>query len=48
MEEETINNELNIPHQMALPMKTIRINEFKNKYYNVSTVKHNSLIYLLY
>jgi len=30
MEEETITNELNVPHQMALPMKKIRINEVKN------------------
>jgi len=30
MEEETITNELNAPHQMALPMKKIRINEVKN------------------
>jgi len=30
MEEETIMNELNAPHQMALPMKKIRINEIKN------------------
>ena len=26
MEEETINNDFNAPHQMALPMKKIRIN----------------------
>ena len=30
MEEETINNDLNAPHQMALPMKKIQINEAKN------------------
>jgi hypothetical protein len=30
MEEETINNDLNAPHQMVLPMKKIRINEDKN------------------
>jgi len=30
MEEKTIKNELNAPHQMALPMKKIRINEVKN------------------
>jgi len=30
MEEETITNELNAPHQMALPTKKIRINEVKN------------------
>jgi len=30
MEEETIKNELNAPHQMTLPMKKIRINEIKN------------------
>jgi hypothetical protein len=31
MEEETINNDLNARHQMALPMKKkIRINEVKN------------------
>jgi len=30
MEEENITNELNIPHQMALPMKKIRINGVKN------------------
>ena len=30
MEEEIITNELNVPHQMALPMKKIRINEVKN------------------
>jgi hypothetical protein len=30
MEEETINNELNSPQQMALPMKKIRINDVKN------------------
>jgi len=29
MEEETVTNELNVPHQMALPMKKIRINEVK-------------------
>ena len=30
MEEETVNNDFNAPHQMALPMKKIRINEVKN------------------
>jgi hypothetical protein len=30
MEEDTIKNELNAPHQMTLPMKKIRINEVKN------------------
>ena len=30
MEEEIIANELNIPQQMALPMKKIRINQVKN------------------
>ena len=30
MEEETINNDLNVSHQMALPVKRIRINEVKN------------------
>jgi len=30
MEEEIITNELNVPHQMSLPMKKIRINEVKN------------------
>jgi hypothetical protein len=30
MEEGTISNDLNAPHQMALPMKKIRINEVKN------------------
>jgi hypothetical protein len=30
MVEESINNDLNAPHQMALPMKKIRINEVKN------------------
>jgi hypothetical protein len=30
MEEETINNDLNSPHQLAVPMKKIRINEVKN------------------
>jgi hypothetical protein len=30
MEEETINNDLNAPCQMALPMKKIRINKVKN------------------
>ena len=30
MEEETINNDLNAPHQMAAPMKKIRISEVKN------------------
>jgi len=29
-EEETINNDLNAPSQMALPMKKIRINKVKN------------------
>jgi hypothetical protein len=29
-EEETINNHLNSPHQMALPMRKILINEVKN------------------
>jgi len=29
-EEETINNNLNVPHQIALPLKKIRINEVKN------------------
>ena len=39
MEEETITNELNAPHQMILPMKKIRINEAKNRRRYV--VKHN-------
>jgi len=30
MEEKIITNELNVPHQMALPMKKIWINEVKN------------------
>jgi hypothetical protein len=30
MEEETIKNELNAPHQINLPMKKIRINEVTN------------------
>jgi hypothetical protein len=30
MGEETINSDLNDPHQMALPMNKIRINEVKN------------------
>jgi hypothetical protein len=30
MEEETINNDLNAPHEMAAPMNKIRINEVKN------------------
>jgi len=30
MEEETITNELNVPHQMTLPMKKIRINDVEN------------------
>jgi hypothetical protein len=30
MEEETITNELNAPHQITLPMKKIRLNEVKN------------------
>jgi hypothetical protein len=30
MEGETINNVLNVPHQMALPMNKIRINEAKD------------------
>jgi len=30
MEEETVTNELNVPHQMTLQMKKIRINEVKN------------------
>ena len=30
MEEETINNDLNVPHQMASPMKKMRINEVEN------------------
>jgi len=30
MEEETITKELNVPHQVTLPMKKIRINEVKN------------------
>jgi len=30
MEEETINNDLNTPHQMVLPMNKILINEVKN------------------
>ena len=29
-EEETVMNELYVPHQMTLPMKKIRINEVKN------------------
>jgi hypothetical protein len=29
MEEETINDVLNVPHQIVLPMKKIRINEVK-------------------
>jgi hypothetical protein len=31
-EEGPINNDLNAPHQMALPMKKIRINEVKKSY----------------
>jgi uncharacterized protein YcgI (DUF1989 family) len=30
MEEKTINNDVNAPHQMTLPMKKIRINEVQN------------------
>jgi hypothetical protein len=30
MDEESIKNEPNAPHQMALPMKKIRINEVMN------------------
>jgi hypothetical protein len=30
MKKETINNDLNAPHQMALLMKKIRINKVKN------------------
>jgi len=30
MEEETINDDLKAPHQMALPMKKIQINELKD------------------
>jgi len=29
-EEETINNDLNVPHQKSLPMKKMRINEVQN------------------
>jgi hypothetical protein len=39
MEEETINNNLNVPHQIALPMKKIRINEVKKSYNIKSTQK---------
>jgi len=30
MEEETINNDLNATHQMALPMKKMQIKDVKN------------------
>jgi hypothetical protein len=30
MEEETVNNVLNVLHQIPLPMKKIRINEVKD------------------
>jgi hypothetical protein len=30
MEKETINNDLNVPHKMALPVKKIQINEVKH------------------
>jgi len=30
LEEETVTNELNVPHQITLPTKKIRINEFKH------------------
>jgi len=30
MEEETTNNDLNSPHQTALPTKKMQINEVKN------------------
>jgi len=30
MEEETFKNELNVPHQMTLPMKKVRVNKVKN------------------
>jgi hypothetical protein len=35
LEEETIQNELNIPHQMTLPLKKIRVHEVQN------IIKHN-------
>jgi hypothetical protein len=40
MAEETINNDLNAPHKMALPMKEIRINEVKHIYiYNIKLIQ---------
>jgi len=39
MAEETINNDLNAPHQMALPMKEIRINEVKHIQYKINQKK---------
>ena len=30
MEKQTINNDLNVPHQMALPIKKMRIKYVKN------------------
>jgi hypothetical protein len=40
MEEETINNDLNAPHQMVLLMKKFRINEVKNIIqYKINTKK---------
>jgi len=38
MEEETINNDLNAPHQMAFPMKKIRIDEVKMSY-NIKSIQ---------
>jgi hypothetical protein len=35
LEEEIIQNKLNVPHQMALPMKKIRVHEVQN------IIKHN-------
>jgi hypothetical protein len=39
MEEETINNRVNFPHQMALPMRKIRIKRLKMPHYMKSIQK---------
>ena len=39
MEEETINNDLNAPNWMALPMKEIRINEAKHIQHKINPKK---------
>jgi hypothetical protein len=43
MAEETINNGLNAPYQMALPMKKILINEVKHIQYNINPKKVSGL-----